>query len=185
MRTVLLLVCLFAAPALASAQEIPVTAHNRGLYGGLSTILLASAELMPEEKYGYEPTPEVRSFGQIVGHVADSQYFFCAAALGEKNPAPKIEQTRTSKAELVAGLKDAIAYCDRAYAALTEANAADMLAVNMFGGQRMPRLGVLSVNMAHAALHYGNLIVYLRMNGIVPPSSDAELMSRLTKRPGQ
>jgi uncharacterized damage-inducible protein DinB len=148
------------------------------MYGGLKVFLTESAERMPEEHYGFRPTPEVRSFGEIVGHAADAQYRFCSMVLGEAAPTPNIEKTKKTKPELVAALREAIAYCDRAYNGLTDAHAADVTA--LFGG--MPKLGVLTVNGLHTALHYGNLITYMRLKQVVPPSSDVELMSKLRKQ---
>src|SRR2546430_11721602 len=82
---------------------------------------------MPEENYNFKPTDAVRSYGQIVGHVADAQYMFCSVALGEKNPGLKIEQTKTTKADLVAALKEAVAYCDKAYDSMTDASGSQMV----------------------------------------------------------
>jgi uncharacterized damage-inducible protein DinB len=155
--------------ALAVAQENPFSAFNKRAYGQMKTWLLASAEKMPAENYSFKPTDAVRSFGQVVGHVADAQYAFCSVALGEKNPAPKIEQTKTSKADLIAALKDAFAYCDKAYDGMTDASATQM--VKLFGGD-MPKPIVLTVNDMHASEHYGNLVVYMRLKDIVPPSSE-------------
>jgi len=101
--------------------------------------------------------------------VADSQYMFCSAVLGEKSPAPKVEQTKTSKADLIAAIKEACAYCDKAYDSLTDASATGMV---KFGGRDMPKLGVLTVNIIHSMEHYGNLVTYMRMKGIVPPTSE-------------
>jgi uncharacterized damage-inducible protein DinB len=166
MRT--LLICLLV-PAAVVAQDNPFSAFNKRAYGQMKTWLLASAEKMPAENYSFKPTDAVRSFGQVVGHVADAQYLFCSVALGEKNPAPKIEQTKTSKADLIAALKDAFAYCDKAYDGMTDASATQM--VKLFGGD-MPKPVVLTVNDMHASEHYGNLVVYLRLKDIVPPSSE-------------
>ena len=125
MRTLLraLLICVLAPAAVALAQENPLSAYNKVIYAGVKGILLRSAEKMPEESYSFRPTDAVRSYGQIVGHVADAQYLFCSLVLGEKNPSPKIEQTKTSKADLIAALKDAFAYCDKAYDGMTDASA--------------------------------------------------------------
>ena len=160
------------APAGALAQDNPLSSHARYMYSGLKLFLIGAAEKMPEEHYGFKPTPEVRSFGQVLGHAADAQYRFCSIALGEKNPAPNIEQTRTSKADLMAALKEAVAYCDRAYNGLTDAAATEMLKL----GPGMPKLGVLTVNSLHTTLHYGNLVTYMRMKNVVPPSSDPAYM---------
>ena len=168
MRT--LLICLLATAAVAVAQDNPLSAFNKRAYGQVKVWLLGSAEKMPEENYTFKPTDAVRSFGQVVGHVADAQYLFCSAALGEKNPALKIEQTKTSKADLIAALKDAFAYCDKAYDGMTDASATQM--VKFFGGDT-PKLSVLTVNLAHSAEHYGNIVVYLRLKNIVPPSTES------------
>jgi uncharacterized damage-inducible protein DinB len=190
MRIVIILMCLVATAGVALPQERPkvdppkvdapqavapssqgnaLSAHNRTIYAGLKATLLRSAEKMPEEGYNFKPTDAVRSYGQLIGHIAESQYFFCSAALGEKNSARKIEMTKTAKADLISALKEAFAYCDRAYDGMTDATATQM--VKLFGGDT-PKLSVLNVNNVHSALHYGNLVTYMRMKNIVPPSSE-------------
>ncbi|MGZ5445874.1 MAG: DinB family protein [Thermoanaerobaculia bacterium] len=161
--------------AVVAPAANPLSAHTKLVHGGMKMALLGSAEKMPEENYDFRPTESVRSFGQIVGHVADSQYLFCSMALGEKNPAPGIEKTRTSKADLVAALKDAFAYCDRAYDGMTDASAADIVKLM---GRDTPKLSVLTVNSVHNAAHYGNLVTYLRMKNIVPPTSEPGFMTK-------
>jgi hypothetical protein len=94
---------------------------------------------------------------------------FCSIELGEKNPDLKIEQTKTSKAELIAALKGALAYCDKAYDGMTDASAPQM--VKLFGND-MPKLGVLTANNMHDLEHYGNLVTYMRLKSVVPPTSD-------------
>jgi uncharacterized damage-inducible protein DinB len=133
-------------------------------------VLLASAEKMPEESYAFKPAETVRSFGQIVGHLADSQYYFCSTALSETNPAPHIEKTKTSKADLISALKDAFAYCDKAYAGMTDSKATET--VKLFQNEATPRLGVLTINQMHNLEHYGNLVTYMRIKNIVPPTSE-------------
>jgi uncharacterized damage-inducible protein DinB len=160
-------------------QDSPLSAFNKVIYGGVKGILLRSAEKMPEENYSFKPTDVVRSYGQILGHVADAQYRFCSAVLGEKNPAPKIEQTKTSKADLIAALKDAFTYCDKAYDGMTDASATQM--VTFFGGDT-PKLGVLTANNIHTVEHYGNLVTYMRMKNIVPPTSEPEFMPPQPKK---
>jgi uncharacterized damage-inducible protein DinB len=137
----------------------------------VKAILLRSAEKMPEENYNFKPTDAVRSFGQIVGHVADSQYTFCSRVLGEKRPGLKIEETKTSKADLTAALKDAFAYCDKAYDGMTDASATEMM---KFMGRDTPKLGALTTNSLHTVEHYGNLVTYMRMKNVVPPTSDPD-----------
>ncbi len=187
-----LLICLLAPAAAAFADDRPATATAKPTevsspnaflkeaYGFVKKTLLGSAEKMPEESYGFKPVESVRSFGEIVGHVADSQYYFCSVVLGEKNPGLKIEKTKSSKADLVAALKGAFAYCDKAYDSLNEASGAET--VKLFHGD-MPKRDVLTANALHGVEHYGNLIVYLRMKNIVPPSSEPGLMPEPKKTP--
>ena len=156
----------------------PYTSDTRSTFGGVKTILLLAAEIMPEEHYGFRPIDSVRTFGQIVGHIADSQYGFCSRVVGEKNPQLNIEKTKTSKADLTAALKDAFAYCDRAYGGLTDVTGAEVV---KFMGDK-PKLGVLNVNNIHTIEHYGNLVTYMRMKGFVPPTSDAEVMKQLSTK---
>jgi uncharacterized damage-inducible protein DinB len=168
---VLIAATAFAAePTPDSAQGNPLSAFNRHVYDGVKGVLLRTAQKMPEENYSFKPTEAVRSFGQILGHVADAQYLFCSVVLGEMNPAPKIEQTKTSKAELIAALKESFAYCDKAYDGMTDATGTQM--VKLFGGDDVPKLGVLNVNSMHAVEHYGNLVTYMRLKNIVPPTSE-------------
>jgi uncharacterized damage-inducible protein DinB len=165
---------LIAIPALAiplAAQSNPLSAGNKGLYTLVKNNVMKAAEKMPEANYAYKPTDAVRSFGQIVGHIADAQYLFCSAALGEKNPSPGIEKGKTSKADLVQALKDAFAYCDKAYDGMTDAHAADLV---KFFGRDSTKLGVLSFNSAHNDEHYGNIVTYMRLKNLVPPSSEAQ-----------
>ena len=151
------------------APDNPLSTFNKYAYGHVKDILLRSAEKMPEENYSFKPVDTVRSYGQIIGHVADAQYVFCSITLGEKNPALKIEQTKTSKADLIAALKDSFAYCDKAYDGMTDASATQMVKLR---GNDTPKLGVLTVNNMHDMEHYGNLVTYMRMKNIVPPSSE-------------
>jgi len=180
MKTLLRVVALcLAAPAVvllaqdkpATSPENPLSTWNRAAYARVKGILLKSAEKMPEENYSFKPVDTVRSYGQIVAHVADSQYAFCSIALGEKNPAPDIEHTKTTKADLISALNAAFAYCDKAYDGLTDATAVQT--IKLFGNDA-PRLSALTVNNMHDLEHYGNLTTYMRMKNIVPPSSEQQ-----------
>lgn len=177
-----LLFCLFAsavvsaqnkpAPTVTAAPPAPVNPlsdWNRRSQGQMKIWLLGSAEKMPGENYNFKPTEAVRSYGQILGHIADLQYTFCSAVMGEKNPDLKIEKTKTTKPELIAALKESYAYCDKAYNDLTDATAAQLVKHNK---AELPKLFLLNTNVTHAALHYGNLITYMRVKNIVPPSSE-------------
>ena len=130
--------------------------------------LVKSAELMPEENYSFKPTPEVRSFGALIGHVADANFMICATAKGEKSPHAMQEyEKKTAKADLVQGLKDAMAYCDPVY---KMADASLSATAEMFG-MKMTRVGWAMLNVTHDNLHYGNVITYLRLKGLTPPST--------------
>lgn len=156
-------------PAAAAPSANPLSDYNRVVWKGLKPALVRSAEKMPEEKYGFKPVDTVRSYGQIIGHIADSQYTFCSRVLGEKRPELKVEETKTTRSDLIAALNDALAYCDKAFDSMTDASAAQMV---KFFGRDAPKLGVLNVHLMHSMEHYGNLVTYMRMNGIVPPSSE-------------
>lgn len=154
-----------AAPAPAN----PISAGTKVMFQIVSGYLTRSADKVSEEVYAFKPTPEVRTFGQIIGHVVDDNYGICAAALGEKPPVEGTEKSKTTKPELVKALAESMAYCGKAIAALTDANAADVLP---FFGQKMARVSILDFNTAHQYEHYGNLVTYMRLKGIVPPSSE-------------
>jgi uncharacterized damage-inducible protein DinB len=142
-----------------AAREVWAQAHN---------YVAKSAEQMPEAKFSFRPVATVRTFGEVVGHVAGSEMMFCAAALGETVPAEDaVEKAAKTKAALVAALKKSSDYCARAYA-MTDAAASKSLTIF---GMKMSGLGVLTLNAAHDYEHYGNLVTYLRINGMVPPSS--------------
>jgi uncharacterized damage-inducible protein DinB len=160
------------APQAESAPPAnPITATERGLYSFMSGAVIRAAEKMPEANYSFKPTPEVRSFGQLVGHEADANFMFCSLAAGEPNPSKDIEKTKTSKADLVAALKDAVAYCNKAFDGMTDAKGSGM--VKIFDRMNLARLTVLSLNTAHTDEHYGNMVTYMRLKGLVPPTSES------------
>ena len=160
-----------ATPLVAQTQTTQEDAglgatRNAAQY--LKTMLTAAAEQMSEEDYAFKPTPEVRSFGQILAHIADQDYGFCAAAKGEKVTSNRYEKTRSTKAEIQKALLDTFAYCDAVYAGMTSARANTMVE---FGKRQMPAVTVLIYRTHHATLHYGNVITYMRLRGKVPPST--------------
>jgi uncharacterized damage-inducible protein DinB len=155
----------------AAAQTGAVGTALKAQYDRIKGLTTKSAEKVSEDLYSFKPTPEVRSFGQLLGHIADANHMFCAAASGSKAPEGSVEKTKTSKADLQKALADSFAFCDAAWAAVTEANAAE--AVKLFGMDQT-RLSVLSLNTAHDFEHYGNLVTYMRLKNIVPPSSERQ-----------
>ena len=131
-----------------------------------------SAELMPESDYGFKPVEGVRTFGQILAHVAGANYVFCSASKGEKSPHGEddFETSVTAKAAIVKALADSMAYCDGQFTALDDRSAAELVAMPF----RMPkaaRASALMMNVGHLNEHYGNLVTYFRIKGMVPPSS--------------
>lgn len=161
------------APATLRAQGMQHSQHNAGtaavkpLYESIKGFILRSAEAMPAEHFSFRPTESVRTYAQLLGHVANANFMFCSTAKGEKSPATQNYEQAASRDELVKGLRAAFAYCDSAYA--MEEMAA-MEEVTLFG-QKGSKLWVLMFNVAHDNEHYGNMVTYMRLKGITPPSS--------------
>jgi hypothetical protein len=167
--TVLILILGITAPA---AAQNPVSDSVRSSWNGIKRNIKESAELMPEEHYNFKPTPDVRSFGEILAHVAGASYLLCASAKNEKSPFAEdsFEKSARTKAAIVKATTDAIMYCDGAFAALTDANASDMVP-NAFGANQVTRINSLLSQIGHDNEHYGNLVTYFRLKSLVPPSS--------------
>ncbi len=161
-------VAVLAQAPTATTPANPISESEKRVFAMLSATVIAAAEKMPEENYAFKPTPEVRSFGQLVGHLADSQSFFCSKVAGETKSS-EVEKGKTDKADLVAALRDATAYCNKTYAAMTDAKGSQMMKLMGFD---MAKLTVLAANFAHTYEHYGNMVTYMRLKGIVPPSSE-------------
>jgi len=155
--------------AIAAAAQTPpsVVAESKQTYTGVKNNFIKLAEKMPEENYNFKPVPEIRTFGQLMAHMADSQLRTCSAVNGEMKQGTAA--SKTSKADLVAALKDSFAECDRAWDSLTDAN---MLQTVKFRNGERTRLGILTYNTTHENEEYGYGAVYLRLKGIVPPSSE-------------
>ena len=173
MRTAFIAVLAFGLASAAAAQSAnPISDGIRSQWNGAKRNLQQSAEMMPEANYDYRPVDGVRNFAEILTHVAGANYVFCAAAKGEKTPFAEdhFEKTTKTRAEIIKATADAIAYCDAAYAGLADATAGQMVA-QPFGQGQTPRTAVLVGNLGHINEHYGNLVTYFRINGIVPPSS--------------
>jgi uncharacterized damage-inducible protein DinB len=193
MRRLVILAIVFACVTLpkASAQTTDV-GYDKELSRSLASVakemhatirrnIAEAAEQMPAEEYAFRPTPQVRTFGQLIGHLINANFFFCAEAAGEKSPGTVNYEKITDKATLVKDLNDSLAYCDRVYGATTDANFNQ--AVRIGDGVNMPsantvRGAVLIYNVAHNNEHYGNLVVYMRLKGHVPPSTARALRQR-------
>jgi len=158
-----------AAPAAAQTASDAI----RSSWNSVKRNIKESAELMPEENFGFKPTPDVRSFGDILTHVAGASYEFCASAKNEAAPFKEdsFEGKLKTKAEIVKATNDAIAYCDGAFAALTDANMAEKVRAAFGGPNQVTRLNSLIGQVSHDNEHYGNLVTYFRLKSLVPPSS--------------
>ena len=169
-RYLIAVLTLCAAPAAAQANANPAVGSVRPVFETTTGYLQAAAEQMPEADYGFKPTPDVRSFGQLIGHVANAQHMICAAVLGESPQAGRDWEEVTEKAALVEALRASTAACQRAYQVT---DAAALESVEIFGQERT-RLSALILNAAHNFEHYGNITTYMRMKGMTPPSSQPQ-----------
>jgi len=154
----------------------PLSTELKMQYDAAKANIMKSAERMPDADYSFKPTPtNTRTFGQTIGHIADVQMAICGAVKGERKMGDA-EKSKTSKADIVAALNESFAYCDGAYAGLTDASGAEM--IKMFGGERS-KLGALYFNIIHDSEMYGEVVVYYRAKGMVPPStSDRPAMGK-------
>ena len=165
-------VLLLMLPAGAGAQTTanPLTQNAKIQFGALSGFVVRSAEKVPEDLYSFRATPEVRSMGELFGHVADALFSMCSTAAGSKPPRTGIEKSVKTKAELVGALKEGVSYCNSVYDAMTDQRGSTETVPFYFGPT--PRLSVLYFVVTHTYEHYGNLVTYMRLKNIVPPSSE-------------
>lgn len=165
------LIGLLCVSGAAAAQDAnPMTAATKAQYDLIKGNVTKAAAKMADADYAFAPTPEVRSLGRLLGHIANANYMICAVAAGEKSPSTSdIEKTATSKADLAKALEGAFAYCDGVFAKMTDT--AGLEKVKYFLGEQ-PKLAVLAFNNAHNMEHYGNIVTYMRIKGVVPPSSE-------------
>ena len=152
----------------AAAQAPSATSQARTLWKGIIVNVNQAADDISESMYSYRPTPEVRTFGELFAHIAGSQKMYCAMALGDKvGNEDDVEKVAKTKAAIVAALKESNTYCERAYAQTDDNVKAP---VDIFGEQH-PRYYALIANASHDGEHYWQLVTYMRMNKLVPPSS--------------
>ncbi len=162
----LTLIAAFAAAGALQAQN-PFSSETKRAYDGIKNTLTRAAEEMPEADYSFSTVPgTTRTYGEIIGHIADLQMMLCGMAKGEQKRGDA--SSKKTKAELTASLKASFDYCDPVYNSLTDADGAQT--VKMFG-RDVTKLGVLNFNITHDNEMYGTAVVYLRMKGLVPPSS--------------
>ncbi len=182
-QMVILLACVlvlavgvFAWPqAPAQQQAPPLVTEVQNFFNPIKGNITKAAEQFPEDKYTWQPTPEVRSWARLIAHISDDNNGICSALIGEQRPArldnedtPNSAANKTTKADLQKALADSFARCDKAFAAVTDAN---MMERN---GNRS-KIGSLIYNTSHINEHYGNLVTYMRLNKMVPPSTAARM----------
>lgn len=170
MIRVTLTTLVLAALATPSFAQSKVLAESLArLHAGVARNVVEAAEKMPEAEFAFQPGKDVRTFGGFVGHITNSAYGYCSRAKGEANPNKEDFEKVLAKAPLVAGLKAATAYCDVVYQAQTDASLIDLVAM---GPSQQPRGQILVQNLSHNNEHYGNLVTYMRLKGLVPPSTE-------------
>lgn len=162
-------VFVLSTTGVASQAADPSTASVKGTFDLIRGNIMKAAAQVPEEMYAFKPTPDVRSMGALFAHIAQANFMICGAASGEKPSMTDIEKTKTTKQELGEALEASFKFCESAFAGLTGARANEAVKVPLPGEHT--RLGVLAFNNAHAFEHYGNIVTYMRLKGMVPPSS--------------
>ena len=153
--------------AAALNAQNPLSSDLKNSYNGIKSTVTKAADEMPEASYSFKASPMERTYGEIVGHIADVQLALCGNAKGEQKKGDA--ESKTTKADLVAALKASFDYCDGVYESMTDADAATQ--VTLFGPRKASKLAVLNFNISHDNEMYGQMVVYLRIKGLVPPSS--------------
>jgi uncharacterized damage-inducible protein DinB len=179
LKKITLFVLAFAVSAPAHGQSpSPLTSGARFHYAIIKGYVTRAAAKMPEEHYPFRPIPEIRTFAQLIGHLADSNYRICSVLVGAAPPMDAgIEKNKKTKGDLIKALGESFTYCDKVYADMTDEAGKPIVKFDAGGeGSRvpiqMPRLTVLAFHAGHAFEHYGNIVTYMRLKGLVPPSSE-------------
>ena len=171
-------------PTQSETEIAPILKAARDLYEIVKCDVIAAAEVMPESGYSVKVDPEVRSFGQQVAHIADANYLFASSCLGEPNPFPGVtplepgilERSKGTKRDILTALKSSFAYCDRAFNSASDTALAETVPFRVTS-ETVPKAFLLNLAFLHTAEHYGGMTLYLRSQGIVPPSTE-----RLSRR---
>jgi uncharacterized damage-inducible protein DinB len=157
------------------ALSSSLAATAKAMHATIRRDIAEAAATMPAEDFEFKPTPEVRSFAQLVGHLVNANFFFCSQAKGAAMPTSTNFERVAERAALIKGLSDALAYCDAVYESTTDSDFNQVVTLNGFPGMNpkttTSRGAVLMFNTTHNNEHYGNIVVYLRLKGKVPPST--------------
>ena len=176
----LVLVVVLTMPSMVAAQTsdggvgaalTPSTAASvLNMHMTIRRNLIEAAEAMPDADFTFKPTPQVRSFAELIAHVTAANYFFCSMAKGEQSAFKP--SNASDKPSVVKALADSLNHCDGVYKETTDANANQMVKIAGPGGAtQSTRALVLMFNTTHNNEHYGNVVLYLRLKNIVPPST--------------
>ncbi len=168
-RLALTTAVLVAVASPSFAQNKVLAEALMRMHAGVSRNVAEAAEKMPEADFAFQPSKDVRTFGGFVGHVANAEFSYCSRARGEANPNKEDFEKMMGKAGLVAGIKAAAAYCDGVYKAMTDQSLSELVTM---GQSQQPRGQILVQNISHSNEHYGNLVTYMRIKGLVPPSTE-------------
>ena len=169
-----------AAPAAAQTSDggadellsTSMAASLKSMHQVIRRNLAEAAAAMPADEYSFKPTPQVRSFAELVGHVINGNFYFCSQARGDKPTFGGDYSKTTDKAALVKALNEALAACDGVYNGTTDANVNQAVGVQGRGSSKPTTRGlVLMFNTTHNNEHYGNMVVYMRLKSHVPPST--------------
>jgi uncharacterized damage-inducible protein DinB len=155
------------APDMAPVAN-PVSTFVKAGVGRYEKNMVGAAEAMPADKYGYKPTPEMNSYGHLIMHIAQSNHTFCSKISGQAAPDVKMAES-DAKDKLVAALKESFAYCTTALANVDDSKLGEQFA--MFGGRPISRGGALVALAGSWTDHYATQAIYLRLNGILPPTA--------------
>jgi hypothetical protein len=160
---------LLTTAAFAQAPTTGPAGEVQGSYNRIKPNVIKAAEKMPEADYQYKPTPEIRSFARVINHVTEAQFHTCTTLNGDKFDPKSVPADTADKATILAGLKASFDECDKAYAALTDTNITELLAA---GSAKRSRIGMAWGNVSHDNEQYAELSTYLRLKGLVPPTSE-------------
>ncbi|MBI2816714.1 MAG: DinB family protein [Acidobacteria bacterium] len=133
-------------------------------------LVVGMVEAVPESKWGYKPTPEVRSFREQFTHLISENFYYMSMVADDKAPDRAKLEALTNRDEIIKTLKDSYDYGAKALSALTDQKATEMITIR---GQQVPRWTAALYNLTDNMDHYGNLVVYVRLNGMVPPRTAA------------
>jgi len=168
-RILAMTIALVTVPSLAAAQDAPVSQAFRDQATSASKNLMAAADEMPADKYSFKPTPAQMSFGDIVAHLVEGNDYLCGVISGAKAPTRAKVTGASSKEALVGELKDSFAFCNEALAKVDDSKLSEQLP--FFGGKTRSRANILFVTVGDWADHYSQSAIYLRLNGLLPPTA--------------